>query len=54
MNMQAMLRQAQNLQKEMLKTKDEIDKTEFTGENGFVKITANGSKKVIQCKKFNS
>lgn len=48
MNMQAMLRQAQNLQKDMLKTKDEIDKTEFTGENGFVKITANGSKKVTK------
>ena len=38
--MQAMLRQAQNLQKDMLKTKDEIDKTEFTGENGFVKVGA--------------
>ena len=32
MNMQAMLKQAQALQKDMLKIKDEIDKTEFVRE----------------------
>ena len=33
MNIQAMMRQAQNLQKEMMKAKDEIDATEFVGES---------------------
>ena len=48
MNMQAMLRQAQQMQKDMLKTKDEIDKTEFTGESSFVKVTLMGNKTVKQ------
>ena len=42
MNMQAMLKQAQALQKDMLKIKDEIDKTEFVGESSFVKVTVMG------------
>jgi DNA-binding YbaB/EbfC family protein len=46
MNMQAMLRQAQQMQKDMLKAKDEIDKTEFTGESSFVKVTLMGNKTV--------
>ena len=46
MNMQAMLKQAQALQKDMLKAKDEIDKTEFTGESSFVKVTMKGTKEV--------
>ena len=46
MNMQAMFRQAQQMQKDMLKAKDEIDKTEFTGESSFVKVTLKGTKKV--------
>ena len=32
MNMQALMRQAQNLQKDMLKTKEEIDKMEFVSD----------------------
>ena len=46
MNMQAMLKQAQAMQKEMLKTKEEIDKTEFVGESSLVKVTLMGTKKV--------
>ncbi len=46
MNMQAMLRQAQNLQKEMMKAQEEINKTTFVGENGLVKVTMKGTKKV--------
>ena len=46
MNMQAMLRQAQNLQKEMMKAQEEINKATFVGENGLVKITMTGDKKV--------
>lgn len=44
MNMQAMLKQAQALQKDMLKVKDEIDSTEFEGESSFVKVTMMGDK----------
>ena len=48
MNMQAMLRQAQQMQKEMLKAKEEIDNTEFVGESSFVKVTLKGDKTVKQ------
>ena len=50
MNMQAMLKQAQNMQKDMLKMKDEIDNTEFTGESSLVKVTVLGNKKVVSVK----
>lgn len=46
MNMQAMLKQAQNLQKDMMKAQEEINNMDFTGENGLVKITMKGTKKV--------
>ena len=48
MNMQAMLRQAQAMQKEMLKTKEEIDKTEFVGESSLVKVTLKGTKEAVK------
>ena len=50
MNMQAMLKQAQNMQKDMLKMKEEIDNTEFTGESSLVKVTVLGNKKVVSVK----
>lgn len=50
MNMQALMRQAQNLQKDMLKTKEEIDKMEFTGTSSFVTVRVNGKKEVISVK----
>lgn len=50
MNMQAMLKQAQALQKDMLKAKEEIDNTEFIGESSFVKVTLKGTKEVIDVK----
>ena len=46
MNMQAMLRQAQQMQKDMLKVKEEIDNTEYTGESSFVRVTLKGTKKI--------
>ena len=50
MNMQAMLKQAQALQKDMMKVKDEIDSTEFTGESSFVKVTIKGNKEITNVK----
>lgn len=50
MNMQAMLKQAQALQKDMMKAKEEIDNTEFTGESSFVKVVVKGTKEVSSIK----
>ena len=50
MNMQALMRQAQNLQKDMLKTKEEIDKQEFTGTSSSVTVKVNGKKEVLNVK----
>ena len=47
MNMQALMKQAQNLQKEMMKSKEEIEKSEFVGESSLVKITMKGTREVI-------
>ena len=46
MNMQALMKQAQALQKDMLKAKEEVDNTEFIGESALVKITVMGTKEV--------
>ncbi|MCI8568679.1 MAG: YbaB/EbfC family nucleoid-associated protein [Bacilli bacterium] len=48
MNMQAMLKQAQALQKDMMKVKDEIDNTDFVGESSLVKVTLKGTKEVVK------
>jgi len=48
MNMQAMLKQAQALQKDMMKAKEEVDNTEFEGESSFVKVTVKGTKDVVR------
>ena len=50
MNMQAMLKQAQALQKDMMKTKEEIDNSEFIGESSFVKVTLKGTKEIVNVK----
>ena len=46
MNMQALMKQAQTLQKDMMKAKDEIDSTVFNGENALVKVEMNGKKEL--------
>lgn len=46
MNMQAMLKQAQNLQKKMLSEQEEINNTTFTAQNGLVKVLMKGNKKI--------
>jgi len=50
MNIQALMKQAQNLQKEMLKTKEEIDLMEFTKTNGLVTVKVNGKKEILSVK----
>lgn len=48
MNIQAMMKQAQKLQKDMMKIKEEIDSTEFVGESSLVKVTIKGTKEVVK------
>ncbi len=48
MNIQALMKQAQSLQKDMMKVKDEIDNMTFTGVSSFVSVTVKGTKEVVK------
>ncbi len=48
MNMQAMLKQAKQMQNDMLKIKNEIDNTVFTSTSNLVTVKVNGKKEVIE------
>ena len=48
MNMQAIMKQAQAMQKDMMKSKNEIDSMEFIGESSLVKVTVKGTKEVTK------
>ena len=50
MNMQAMLRQAQKMQKDMQKTQEEINNTEFTGKSELVTVKMMGDRNVTEVK----
>lgn len=50
MNMQAILKQAQNLQKDMMKEQEKINSTIFEGENSLVSIKMNGKKEILEVK----
>lgn len=50
MNIQAMMKQAQKLQSDMMKVKDEIDKMKFSSTNGLVTVKINGKKEVLEVK----
>lgn len=50
MNIQAMMKQAQKLQKDMMNAKTEIDKTEFEATSSFVKVRANGKREILEVK----
>ena len=47
MNIQALMKQAQTLQKDMMKTKEEIDNMTFTGTSSFVSVTVKGNKEKL-------
>ncbi len=53
MNMQALMKQAQSMQKEMMKSKEEIDNTTFLEENEMVKLTINGKKEILSVEIIN-
>ena len=48
MNIQALMKQAQSLQKDMMKAKEEIDNMTFIGKSSFVSVTVKGDKTVLK------
>ncbi|MDD3187393.1 MAG: YbaB/EbfC family nucleoid-associated protein [Bacilli bacterium] len=48
MNMQAMLKQAQKMQADMLKEKNEIDNKEFATKSGVVTVVSLGNKNLLK------
>lgn len=50
MNMQAMMQQAQKLQRDMMKSKEEIDSKTFTSKQSLVEIEMKGNKEVTRVK----
>lgn len=50
MNIQAMMKQAQKLQKDMMSAKKEIDETEFECTKSFITVKAMGNKKIKSIK----
>ena len=50
MNMQAMMQQAQKLQRDMMKAKNEIDEKKFTSTQGFLTIEMKGTKEITSVK----
>ena len=50
MNMQAMLKQAQKLQKDMLAEQEKINQTTFVGKSSIVEVKMNGKKELTDVK----
>ena len=48
MNIQALMKQAQSLQKDMMRAKEEVDNMTFTGTSSFVSVTVKGTKEVVK------
>ena len=46
MNMQQIMQQAQRMQREITKKKEEIDSTDFTGKSEWVEIVFNGKREI--------
>lgn len=54
MNMQNLMAQAQRMQRDIQKKKDEIDKTLFTGKSEMVEVVFNGKKEMVSIKITNT
>lgn len=48
MNMQAIMRQAQQMQSEIMKIQRELDKTEYEGNSSLVTVVLNGKKEMLK------
>ena len=50
MNIQAMMKQAQKLQSDMMKEKEQIDSKEFVGKSSFVTAKLKGTNEIVSIK----
>ena len=50
MNMQALMREAQKMQKELTKTQEELEKTTYEGSSSLVNVVVNGKKELVSIK----
>ena len=50
MNIKAMMKQAQKLQKDMMETQEKINSTEFIGKSSIVTVKMNGKKELLDVK----
>lgn len=50
MNMQSIMMQAQKMQRELQKKKEEINAKLFPGKYEFIEVTLNGKKEMVRCK----
>ena len=50
MNMQMLMKQAQKMQKDMEKSKEEVSKMTFTSKQPLVEVTVNGDKQITNIK----
>ena len=50
MNMQAIMKQAQKMQKDMMNEKDTIDKMIFEGKSSMISVQMNGKKELLKVK----
>lgn len=50
MNMQQLMQQAQKMQRDINKTKEEINEMKFTGNSSWVTVEMNGNKEVLSVK----
>lgn len=48
MNMQALMRQAQQMQNDIMKMQKELEKTEYEGKSSLVTVVVNGKKEVVK------
>ena len=48
MNMQAMIKQAQKIQRDIIKTKSEIEEKEYTSTQSFLTVKMKGTKEVLE------
>ena len=50
MNMQSLMAQAQKMQRDITRKKEEIDATEFVGKSEWVEVVFNGKRELIKTK----
>lgn len=48
MNIQAMMKQAQKIQKEMMEAKEAINNTTYEGSSSFVSVKVKGTKEIVE------